>query len=965
MTVENTFFYTFTFLLSKLLYNIFTLSVAEETLMDKAYAFKKERVLEDLRSDETFGLSQTEAEKRLIQYGLNSLGEEKRTPLWKRFLSQFADAMVLILIGAAVLSAIMALQESGFEGWIDVIVIMAIVIINAILGVYQEGKADQAIAALKRMSSPRSKVIRDGQKIEIPSDQLVPGDIVALEAGDLVAADIRILSQNSIKVEEASLTGESVPVEKSAFAVLPEDTGLGDRENMFFMGTAITYGRAVGIVTDTGTKTELGKIATKLKTIDDSVTPLQRSLNSLGKILGAICIAVCLIVFFVDVFIQGTSITESLMISISLAVAAIPEGLAAVVTIVLAIGMTRMAARNAIVRKLLAVETLGCVDVICSDKTGTLTQNEMTVTRVYFGSTSYRISGTGYAPVGEIVSEADRTDSPNQAWKLPMLACVLCNDAVIREGDEGRYACIGDPTEGALVALAGKAGFKRDETQGEYPRITELPFDSDRKMMTTYHANVVPEQIISFTKGAPDIVLDRCTSYFDGKKSTPMSDSLKKEIEGINHLFASDALRVLATAYKIYGAEDENITADFSHENDMIFLSLVGMIDPARPEAKEAIRICKDAGIRPVMITGDYKDTAVAIARELGMMDGGVQSLSGAELNEISDADLEKLCETTNVYARVSPDHKVRIVSALQKNNHIASMTGDGVNDAMALKTADIGVAMGITGTEVAKNSADMILTDDNFATIVHAIEEGRIIYSNIRKFVGFLLSCNVGEILIIFVISLIPAAVFNSYGMPIEAAITPLTAIQLLWLNLVTDSFPALALGREKGEPDIMKQPPRHKSESIINKQMRVMILVQSLAIFAAVFTSFIVGLNVLFVNDVTRLEASRTMAFATLIIAELFRAYSSRSERISVFKLGLFSNGMMNVAVVFSTLMLLAVIYIPGVNGVFDNRALPAVAWVPILLLAVIPFLAGELFKVIRESRRKNRDQANGQTN
>ncbi len=923
--------------------------------MDKAYALNKKQVLEELKSDEDVGLSRIEAEKRLIQYGLNSLGEEKKTPLWKRFLSQFADAMVLILIGAAVLSAFMALQEPGFEGWIDVIVIMAIVIINAILGVYQEGKADQAIAALKRMSSPRCKVIRDGQKKEIPSDQLVPGDIVALEAGDLVAADIRILSQNSIKVEEASLTGESVPVEKNPSAVLAEDTGLGDRENMFFMGTAITYGRAVGIVTDTGTSSELGKIATKLKTIDDSVTPLQRSLNSLGKILGVICIAVCLVVFFVDVFIQHTPWDESLMIAVSLAVAAIPEGLAAVVTIVLAIGMTRMATRNAIVRKLLAVETLGCVDVICSDKTGTLTQNEMTVTRTFFASRLYRVSGTGYAPVGEISAEDGQTVSPKEDLRLPMLACVLCNDAVIRESEDGRYSCIGDPTEGSLVAFAGKAGFAREETNGRYPRISELPFDSDRKMMTTYHINVVPEQITSFTKGAPDVILDRCTSFFDGKKNAPMTDSIKREIEEINHQFASSALRVLATAYKTYGAEDENITADFSHENDMTFLGLAGMIDPARPEAKEAIRICRDAGIRPVMITGDYKDTAVAIARDLGMMDENAQSLSGAELNAISDAELEKLCETTSVYARVSPDHKVRIVGALQKNDHIVSMTGDGVNDAMALKTADIGVAMGITGTEVAKNSADMILTDDNFATIVHAIEEGRIIFSNIRKFVGFLLSCNVGEVLVIFIISLIPAAFFNSVGMPITGAITPLTAIQLLWLNLVTDSFPALALGREKGEPDIMQQPPRHKSESIINKSMRVMILVQSLAIFAAVFTSFMIGLNVLFVNDISRLEASRTMAFATLIIAELFRAYSSRSERVSVFKLGIFSNRMMNVAVLFSALMLFAVVYIPGVNGIFDNQALPAVAWVPIVILAVIPFLTGELFKIIRSRRKR----------
>ncbi|NLW88331.1 MAG: cation-translocating P-type ATPase [Clostridiaceae bacterium] len=924
--------------------------------MEKAFTYKKEWVLSELNSDETNGLTREEAEKRLLQYGLNSLGEEKKTPLWKRFLAQLADAMVLILIGAAVLSAIMALQEPGFEGWVDVIVIMAIVIINAVLGVYQEGKADQAIAALKRMSSPQSKVIRDGQKTEIPSDQLVPGDIVALEAGDLVAADIRILSQNSIKVEEASLTGESVPVEKNAYAVLPEDTGIGDRENMFFMGTAITYGRAVGIVTDTGTRTELGKIATRLKSIDDSATPLQRSLTSLGKVLGVVCIAVCLVVFLVDVFIQNTPWDESLMIAVSLAVAAIPEGLAAVVTIVLAIGMTRMATRNAIVRKLLAVETLGCVDVICSDKTGTLTQNEMTVTRFYGAARVYQISGTGYAPVGEIIPEESEKEKRVDN-RLAMLACVLCNDAVIRENEEGRFVCIGDPTEGSLVTFAEKAGYNREETHRKYPRITELPFDSERKMMSTYHIGVVPEQITSFTKGAPDIILNRCTGYYDGTKNVPMTDSVRRDIERTNHQFATAALRVLAVAYRTYGAEDENIAADFSHENDLVFLGLTGMIDPARPEAKEAIRVCREAGIRPVMITGDYKDTAVAIARDLGMMEDNDQSFSGSDLDAISEEELEKLCENTSVYARVSPDHKVRIVTALQKNEHIASMTGDGVNDAMALKKADIGVAMGITGTEVAKNSADMILTDDNFATIVHAIEEGRIIYSNIRKFVGFLLSCNVGEILVIFIISLIPAAFFNAYGMPIVGAITPLTAIQLLWLNLVTDSFPALALGRERGEPDIMKQPPRRKSESIVNRNMRVSIFVQSFAIFLAVFSAFMIGMNFFFADSTTRLESARTMAFATLIIAELFRAYSSRSERVSVFKLGFFSNKAMNAAVLFSAVMLIAVVYIPGVNQVFDNRPLPWFAWIPVIVLAVIPFLAGELFKVLRSRRNKNK--------
>lgn len=920
--------------------------------MDQAYMVSKDTVLESLNSDSKTGLSQSEAEKRLIQYGLNSLGEEEKVPLWKRFLSQFADAMVIILVSAAVLSAFMALKEGGFDGWIDVIVIMAIVIINAILGVYQEGKADQAIAALKRMSSPQTKVLRDLEKKMIPSDQLVPGDIVFLEAGDLIAADIRVLWQNSIKVDESSLTGESVPVEKDAEAVLSQDSGIGDRANMFYMGTAVTYGRALGVVTDTGSRSELGKIATRLKTIDDTITPLQRSLNSLGKILGTICIAVCLIVFAVDVFIQHSPWEESLMIAVSLAVAAIPEGLAAVVTIVLSIGMTRMAGRNAIVRKLLAVETLGCVDVICSDKTGTLTQNEMTVTKLYDGYRAFDVSGTGYSPEGVITTETGIQVSADKKMQLLLLSCVLCNDAITAVKEDGRYSCIGDPTEGSLIALAAKGGFLREEIHSRYPRITELPFDSDRKMMSTYHAGIIPEQVISFTKGAPDILLSRCVSIYDGENAVPITPAQKEDILKINHSMASNALRVLAFAYRAHGAADENITAELLHEEKLVFLGLAGMIDPARPEAKEAIKVCKEAGIRAVMITGDYKDTAVAIAKDLGMIDDNASSMSGADLDKISDEELEKICETTGVYARVSPDHKVRIVSALKKNGHIASMTGDGVNDAMALKTADIGVAMGITGTEVAKNSSDMILTDDNFATIVHAIEEGRIIYSNIRKFVGFLLSCNVGEILVIFIISLIPVALFNDTG-AILTTITPLTAIQLLWLNLVTDSFPALALGREKGEPDTMQQPPRRKTESIINGKMRVSILVQSLAIFAAVFSSFLIGLNVLFVDEPTgdlRLAGARTMAFATLIMAELFRAYSCRSERVSVFRLGLFTNKAMNLAVIFSGIMLFSVIYIPKVNAIFDNTSLPLIAWLPMIILALIPFTASELLKVIR---------------
>ena len=923
-------------------------------MLDKPYAHSNSDILSSLETDGEKGLSTAEAQKRLLEYGPNTLGEKKATPLWKRFLQQFADAMVLILIAAAVLSAFMALQEGGFEGWIDVIVILAIVIINAVLGVYQEGKADQAIAALKKMSSPQTKVIRDGKQQVLASDQLVPGDLVILDAGDLVAADIRLLKQSSLKIEEASLTGESVPVEKDADAVLGEDCGLGDRENMAFMGTAVTYGRARGIVVGTANSTELGKIASKLQNIDESVTPLQKNLSSLGKVLGFVCIIVCFIVFAVDVFVQGEAWDDALMTAVSLAVAAIPEGLAAVVTIVLSIGMTRMASRNAIMRKLLAVETLGCVDVICSDKTGTLTQNEMTVTKLYDGQKTYEISGIGYAPEGVITDESGEEAMAEGVLKRLLLSGLLCSDAVIFPKEDGKYSCIGDPTEASLVTMAGKVGFVKEIANKEYPRVSELPFDSDRKMMTTYHGNIEQNKLISFTKGAPDIILDRCVSIMTEDGVIALTEEKRNEIRVVNHSFASKALRVLAFAFRTHEPVDNAAGyADFGHETELVFLGLTGMIDPARTEAKDAIAICKSAGIRAVMITGDYKDTAVAIAEDLGIMEGGYESLSGAELDQVSDEELTAVCEKTAVYARVSPDHKVRIVSALQKDGHITSMTGDGVNDAMALKKADIGVAMGITGIDVAKNSADMILTDDNFATIVHAIEEGRIIYSNIRKFVGFLLSCNVGEILIIFIISLIPASLIPGIGVP-------LTAIQLLWLNLVTDSFPALALGREKGEPDIMKQPPRKKSESIINRSMKISIAVQSLAIFTAVFLSFVIGLELVFVNDKDPLFGARTMAFATLILAELFRAYSARSERVSVFTLGIFSNKSMNLAVGFSTLLLLMVIYIPGVNKVFDNIALPAIAWIPILVLAFLPFAASEIYKAIKTRKRNKSENA-----
>lgn len=916
--------------------------------MEKTFSQSAEKVVSELKTDINKGLSSSEAKDRLEKNGPNSLGEEKKVPLWKKFFAQFADAMVVILIAAAVLSAFMAIKENnGFEGWVDVIVILAIVILNAILGVYQEGKADQALAALKKMSSPQTKVIRDGEVVLVDSEKIVVGDIVSIDAGDAISADIRLISSSSLKAEEASLTGESVSVEKEAGVILEPDCSIGDRKNMLFMGTAVTYGRAKGVVVGTGKDTELGKIADRLTNIEDEVTPLQKNLNSLGKILAVVCIIVCFIVFAVDVFIQKLPVVDALMTAVSLAVAAIPEGLAAVVTIVLSIGMTKMAQSNAIVKRLLAVETLGCVDVICSDKTGTLTQNQMTVKVLYDGNQVYDVEGNGYAPEGKITYRDGKEVKPTSVITSLIRSAVLCNDAAIVKGENGEYSCIGDPTEGALTTLGMKFDMKRNETMDKYPREMELPFDSDRKMMTTYHSGIIDGKIVSYTKGGPDIVLSRCTKYVDEDGVHEMTADVLKRIQDQNHDFCLEAIRVLAFAYKIH---DNVFSPDFRHEEDMIFIGLIGMIDPAREEAKAAIAVCKEAGIRAVMITGDYKDSAVAIANNLGMMDETSEALSGSELDKIDDELLKLKCETTNVYARVSPEHKVRIVTALRNNNHIASMTGDGVNDAMALKSADIGVAMGITGTDVSKNSADMILMDDNFATIVKAVEEGRVIYSNIRKFVSFLLSCNVGEILVIFLLSLIPNTL-------IPGIAAPLTAIQLLWLNLVTDSFPALALGREKGEPGIMKLPPRRKGEPIINKSMMANIIIQALAIFTSVAIGFLYGLTkgagVMFAGDIDALTGARTVAFATLIFSELFRAFAARSERISVFKLGLFSNKLMNAAVGFSLVLTLAAIYVPGVNTIFKNVALMPMAWLIIIPLALIPFAASEIFKLIKGAK------------
>lgn len=883
-------------------------------------------ISEELSVDVKRGLSKDEAAKRLEKFGLNELKEKEKEPIWVKILKQFKDFLIIILIIASIVS--------GLVGEVsDAIVIIAIVIVNAVLGVVQEGKAEKAMEALKRMSAPNARVCRDGHIEIVPAKNLVPGDVVLIESGDSIPADIRLFESSNLKIEEASLTGESVPSEKDASQAFDIEVPIGDRVNMAYMSTIVTYGRGKGVVVRTGTNTEIGRIAEAIQAFEDETTPLQLKLDQLGKWLGIACLVICALVFLLG-FLEGGDLLEMFLVSVSLAVAAIPEGLPAVVTIVLALGMKRMAQKNAIVRKLNAVETLGCVTVICSDKTGTLTQNEMTVVRAYTNGTVYKVSGQGYNPTGEFTVENSKIDPKNDSGlELLLNTGVLCNDSMLeqKDTDDNLWGIIGDPTEGALVVAGAKAGYEKAKMNEDFARIEEIPFDSERKMMTTFHKNFISNKVVSFTKGAPDIILNRCTKILQNGSIVELTEDLKQQIVNTNSQFAGEALRVLAFTYREYDELPGAINSE-NIENDLIFVGLMGMIDPARIEAFESIKTCKAAGIKAVMITGDHKDTAVAIARDLGLMTEGSGVLTGSELDKMTDEELFNRVENISVYARVSPDHKVRIVEMLKKRGHIAAMTGDGVNDAMALKKADIGVSMGITGTDVAKGTADIILMDDNFATIVSAVEEGRIIYSNIRKFVYFLLSCNIAEILIIFISILFNMAV-------------PMLPIQLLWLNLVSDSFPALALGTEKGEPGIMNRKPRDAREPIIDRSLITEIIVLSIAQTVAVLIAYRWALNA-YNGD---LLISRTMAFTSLVAVELIMAFTCRSERYSVIKLGLFTNKALIWATVTSSLLMLVVLYVPFLQEVFKTYPLGLKDWGIIFALSLIPILAGEIYKHI----------------
>ena len=811
--------------------------------MQKEYTQTKEQVLEGLRTNRQ-GLSAQEAEKRLREHGENRLKEAEKLTLFQRFVQQLKDPMLLILLAAAAVSAVTNILSH--ESFTEVIIILLVVLLNAILGVVQESKAEAAIEALQTMTAATCKVLREGQQVTMESRLLVPGDVVLLEAGDAVPADGRILESASMKIEEAALTGESVPVSKFTEPLAGEQVSLGDRKNMAYMGSAVVYGRGRMVVTATGMDTEMGKIAGVLAQTEQEETPLQRKLTQLGNTLSKMVLAICVFIFVFDLLVAGSltleSVLETFMVAVSLAVAAIPEGLATVVTVVLSIGVTKMSQHNAVIRRLTAVETLGCTQVICSDKTGTLTQNKMTV-----------VEHTG--PEG-----------------LLGTAMTLCNDAV--ENPDGTVQ--GEPTEAALVRFGVDSGLDKNRLEQEQPRAAEAPFDSSRKMMSTIHR--MDNGFIQYTKGAPDEVLRRCTRYEESGQMLPMTEEKRQEILAQNKAMADKALRVLAAAIRLWeGGLPKDDSPEYL-EQDLCFVGLAGMIDPVRPEVKAAIQQCRTAGIRPVMITGDHKDTAVAIAKELGILDDPSQAVTGSALDSLSDEELAKEVEKYSVYARVQPEHKVRIVNAWRKRGAVTAMTGDGVNDAPSIKSADIGVGMGITGTDVTKNVADMVLADDNFATIIGACEEGRRIYDNIRKVIQFLLSANLAEVFSVFIATLIGFTIFQP--------------VQLLWVNLVTDCFPALALGMEDAEGDIMKRKPRNAKDGVFAGHMGLDCVVQGLIITVLVLASFFVGvyfdMGYIHIADMIAGNADEEgvmMAFITLNMVEIFHCFNMRSRRASLF--------------------------------------------------------------------------------
>ncbi len=898
-------------------------------------------IVQALQTSPKQGLSEEEARRRLEQFGPNELEEAAKPSLFSLIFEQFKNFIVIVLIVAALAAALLG-------DYIEAAAILAIVVLNAILGVVQERKAEEALAALRRLAAPDALVLRDGHRQTCTARELVPGDVVFLEAGNFIPADLRLIETVNLRIEEAALTGESVPVTKDASLVLTQEMALGDRRNTAFSGTVVAYGRGSGVIVSTGMRTQIGMIATMLQAVHEEPTPLQRKLDQLGKALGIAALVVCALVFGVG-YLRGVPPLEMFLVAVSLAVAAVPEGLAAVVTITLALGMQEMITRHALIRRLSSVETLGSTTVICSDKTGTLTQNQMTVKRMWVDGTTFEITGGGFAQTGDFKIDGDVVELRDYPASTTVLwVATLANDAQIEteptKDVEEAPRVIGDPTEAALLIAAAKAGAFRDRLEEAYPRIDEIPFDSSRKRMTTVHKIVDPEPDdaspfydselreweIAAIKGAPDVILDLCTQYQKMDDTTaPMTEEIRARIFEANARMARSALRVIAVAFRVDPDVPDDATPE-KVERDLIFVGLMGMIDPPRPQAKPAIEKARHAGIRTLMITGDFPDTAEEIAEEISLLQTGHGVLTGSQLDDMDDAALKEKAATTDVFARVSPEHKVRIVNALKSRGEIVAMTGDGVNDAPALKRADIGVAMGVTGTDVAKEAADMVLTDDNYASIVDAVEQGRVIYSNIRKFVFYLLSCNLAEIAVIFLAILA--------GLP-----SPLTPIQLLWLNLITDGAPALALGMEKGDPDIMSQPPRPPDEPVINRSMQSRIGIQTIAIAGVTLYAYWMGIQLY--PGIP--EEAKTMAFVTLSFSELLRAFTVRSERYPLHKIGLFSNKWMLYAVASSLLLLLAVIYVPFLQPIFNTVPLGWAEWQIVLPLLFVPAIVAEVSK------------------
>jgi P-type Ca2+ transporter type 2C len=928
------------------------------------HALEAEEILEQLATPADTGLTTEEANRRLEHYGPNQLREAPPVTFWQMLWQQFNNFVVILLVVACIISA--ALGE-----YVEAAAILAIVVLNATLGVIQERRAEQALAALRKLAAPDAQVIRNGSRQVIPSRELVPGDVVLLEAGNYIPADIRLLEAINLRIEEAALTGESVPVQKDASLRLEADIPLGDRKNTAFMGTLVTYGRGKGIVVSTGMLTQIGLIAEMLQSVEQEPTPLQIRLDQLGKTLGWAALTLCGMVFVIGM-LRGYDPLDMFLLAVSLAIAAVPEGLPAVVTISLALGMREMIKRHALIRRLSSVETLGSATTVCSDKTGTLTQNEMTVTRLWVDGQFIEVTGGGYSPIGEFVVNGKPSPVEDFPAALTSLwVAGLNNDAELEvsgtSDQKTTYRIVGDPTEGALIVAVAKAGARTADLNEAYPRVQEVPFDSARKRMVTVHRlqDPRPEDLSPFydnhkrewyaitVKGAPDLVLEHCTHFQKmDDRVVPLDEAQRMHILAANDAMTQDALRVLAMAYRVVPDLPEEIEAVVL-EQDLVFTGLIGMIDPPRPEVPPALEKARQAGIRTVMITGDYPKTARAIAESIGLIEPGHQVLTGPELNQMDDETLKREVAFTDVFARVSPEHKMRIVEAFRARNQIVAMTGDGVNDAPAIKRANIGVAMGITGTDVAKESADMVLTDDNYVSIISAVEQGRIIYANIRKFVFFLLSSNVAEIMIIFLATLA--------GLP-----TPLTVIQLLWLNLLTDGAPALALAMEKGDPDVMKRPPRPANEPIINRSMQLGILVQTITQTGATLTAFAIGLlwhlnagdflpaganPLAFLLQYdwrgVDVQTAETMAFVTLSLCELFRAYTVRSERLSIFRLGVFSNRYMQMAVAVSLFLLLLVVNVPFLQPIFNTHFLRWNEWLLVLGLALIPAVTEEITK------------------